>query len=72
VGSNIFNVFLILGVSALVTALVVAQRLVRIDVPVMVGVSAAVLLLGLDGGIGRVDGVLLVLGGIAYTAWTVL
>lgn len=72
VGSNIFNVFLILGVSALVTALVVAQRLVRIDVPVMVGVSAAVLLLGLDGGIGRVDGVLLVLGGIAYTAWTVM
>ena len=41
VGSNIFNVLFILGVSALIGALVVAQQLIRLDVPLMIGVSVA-------------------------------
>jgi cation:H+ antiporter len=59
VGSNIFNVLFILGVSALVTPLVVSRQLVRLDVPVMVGVSVLPLLLGLDGRLGRFEGALL-------------
>jgi cation:H+ antiporter len=59
VGSNIFNVLLILGLSALIIPLAVSTQLVRFDVPVMVGVSLLCLLLGLDGSIGRWDGVLL-------------
>ncbi len=39
VGSNIFNVLFILGLSALITPLVVAQQVVRLDVPIMIGVS---------------------------------
>lgn len=39
VGSNIFNVLFILGLSALIAPLVVAQQLVRIDVPLMIGGS---------------------------------
>ncbi len=70
VGSNIFNVLFILGVSALITPLVVAQELVRRDVPIMIGLSVAVLLLALDG-ISRLDGIALLLGLIVYTVWCV-
>ncbi|TDR56513.1 cation:H+ antiporter [Halomonas ventosae] len=66
VGSNIFNVLFILGVSALIVPLVVAQQLIRADIPLMVGLSVAVLLLAMDGGIGRWDGILLVAGLVGY------
>jgi cation:H+ antiporter len=68
VGSNICNVLLIVGLSALVAPLTVQRRLVRQDVPVMIGVSCLVLVLGLDGRIGRIEGSLLALGVVAYTA----
>ena len=67
VGSNIFNVLFILGLSALIAPLVVAQQLVRMDVPLMIGASVLALLLGLDGRIGRLDGLLLFAGIVAYT-----
>ncbi len=71
VGSNVFNTLGILGVSALVGGLVVHQKLVRFDVPLVIGVSALVLLLALDGAVGRVEGGVLVAGIVAYTAWGV-
>ena len=71
VGSNIFNVLFILGLSALITPLVVAQQLVRWDVPLMIGVSCLLLVLGLDGALSRVDGGLLCGGLVAYTGLAV-
>ncbi len=71
VGSNIFNVLLILGISALITPLAVGLRLVRIDVPLMIAVSVLTLLLGLDGAIGRPDGFLLFAGIVVYTVFAV-
>lgn len=59
VGSNIANVLLILGISAVIIPLVVKSQLVRFDVPVMIGASFLLLALGLDGSIGRLDGVVL-------------
>ena len=67
VGSNIFNVLFILGASALITPLLVAQQLVRLDVPLMIGASVLALLLALDGRIGRLDGILLFSGIVGYT-----
>jgi len=67
VGSNIFNVLFILGVSALITPLVVAQQLVRLEVPLMIGVSGLIFALALDGSVGRIDGLLLFAGIVAYT-----
>lgn len=67
VGSNIFNVLFILGAAAVAAPLTAATRLVRLDVPLGIGVSAGVLLLALDGAIGRIDGLFLVGGLIAYT-----
>jgi cation:H+ antiporter len=66
VGSNIFNILLILGVSALIAPLVVHQQLVRLDVPLMVVVSVLVLLFALDGKIDRVEGVVLFSGLVFY------
>lgn len=67
VGSNIFNVLFILGAAAVITPLTAANRLVRLDVPLGIGVSGITLLLALDGAIGRVDGILLVSGLVLYT-----
>ena len=71
VGSNIFNVLLILGLSALIVPLVVDQKLIRFDVPVMVFVSLFVLLMGLDYRISRIEGGVLSAGLIAYIAWCI-
>ena len=67
VGSNICNVLLILGISALIAPLSVAQQIVRLDVPIMIGVSALLMLFSWDGQLGRSDGVILCVGGVAYT-----
>ncbi|MDQ3605722.1 MAG: calcium/sodium antiporter [Gemmatimonadota bacterium] len=71
VGSNIFNVLFILGVSALVTPLVVSRQLVRLDVPVMIGVSLLLPVLALDGRIGRLEGALLFAGILVYTGFLI-
>jgi len=71
VGSNIFNILVILGLAAVITPLVVAQQLVRFDVPVMIGISVLVFLLALDGGLSRLDGLLLFGGAIAYTTFLI-
>jgi cation:H+ antiporter len=72
VGSNICNVLLVLGLSALITPLVVAQRLIRVDVPLMIGASILLYLLALDGQISRLDGLLLFTGILAYTTFAVI
>ncbi len=72
IGSNIFNVLFILGISALVSPLIVSSQLVRFDVPLMIVASLVMLLLGLDGTIGRTDGLGLFAGLVIYTGWTIL
>ena len=71
IGSNIANVLLILGISAMVAPLVVHVRLVRLDVPVMILASLALLVMGWSGRIGRLEGGLLLFGLLAYMAWLV-
>lgn len=65
-GSNIFNVLLILGLSAVITPLAVSRQLVRLDVPVMIGCSVLLLVLARDLVISRVDGVILAAGLAGY------
>lgn len=71
VGSNIANVLLVLGFAALIVPLKVSQRVVRLDVPLMIGASVLTLLLALDGRLGAFDGALFVALLIAYTWWTI-
>ncbi len=71
VGSNIFNVLFILGVSAIAASLVVQKQLVRFDIPIMIYASFMVLLMCIDGQISRFDGLLLFAGIIAYTVFLI-
>jgi cation:H+ antiporter len=59
VGSNIFNILVILGISALIVPLVVHQQLIQLDIPIMIGISVAVYVMSMDGRLDRLDGLLL-------------
>ena len=72
VGSNIFNVLFILGLSALITPLLVDQQLVRQEVPLMIFVSLLVWGLAWDGAIGRFDGALLAALLAAYIVFVIV
>ncbi len=71
IGSNIFNILVILGLSSLAIPLMVAQQLIRLDVPIMIGVSCLTLFFGLDRTIHRSDGIILLVGGIIYTGFLI-
>lgn len=58
-GSNILNVLIVLGLSALFTTLKVAKSTVKVELPFMCGISILLLVLGLDGTIGFIDGIIL-------------
>jgi cation:H+ antiporter len=67
VGSNIFNVLFILGAAALIAPLVINRQIIRKEVPIMIGASAILIALGLDGSINRVDGAILFALVVLYT-----
>lgn len=72
VGSNLLNTLVVLGVSSVIVPLVVAQRLVWWDVPIMIVASVLVWWLGYDGWLHATDGVLLLLLLAAYLVMAVI
>jgi cation:H+ antiporter len=72
IGSNVFNVLFILGVSALIAPLAVNAQLVRQEVPIMIGASLLLVLLALDGSIGRAEAALMTVLLVVYTAYLIL
>ena len=58
-GSNIFNILFILGMTALVAPIVIAEQLIRKDAPIMLGVSLLAFALALNGSLGWLDGLVL-------------
>ncbi|MFP4437528.1 MAG: calcium/sodium antiporter [Chloroflexaceae bacterium] len=71
IGSNIFNVLVVLALCAIVVPLTVSRQLIRLDVPIMIGAAVLTLVLGFDGRIGRLDGLLLFVLLIAYLAFSI-
>ncbi len=67
VGSNIFNVLVILGISAMIIPLSVNQQLIRFDVPVMIFLSVLLFGVSYDGLISRIDGLVLFSLAVGYT-----
>jgi cation:H+ antiporter len=68
-GSNIFNIALILGVTALIMPLNVHSSIVRREMPLLMGVTLLALLLLLDGTLGRIDGCILLSGMALMLVW---
>jgi cation:H+ antiporter len=71
VGSNIFNALFILGISALIVPLAVSRQLIKIDVPIMIGISFLLALLARDGNVSRIEGALLFAGVATYTIFVI-
>jgi cation:H+ antiporter len=72
IGSNIFNVLFILGLSALFTPLIVSRQLVRLDVPIMIAAGFLAWLLAMDGSYSRLDGLILFACIITYTSYLII
>jgi cation:H+ antiporter len=72
VGSNILNVLLVLGISALIAPLVVHSQLIRQEVPIMIGASLLLALMLIDGRLDRLEGLLLVALLVVYMTFLVL
>ena len=70
-GTNTVNLLLVLGISAMLRPVVLDDRSIRIDLPVMVVAASAMLLMSLDGRLSRLDGAVLVLGAVVHTVATV-
>jgi len=67
-GTNIVNILLILGLSALIKPLTLRLQTIRLDLPAIVMASLMLLVLAWDGELSRADGMVLTLSGVAYTA----
>ena len=67
VGSNICNIALVLGLSALFNPIKSDPSVIRRDIPIMLGISLYLLVLSLNSRLGRIEGATLFAGIIAYT-----
>lgn len=70
VGSNIFNICVILGLSAIVYPLKAKTQLLKIDIPIMITASILLTVFFWDGRIGRWEGALFFCGIISYTLFS--
>lgn len=66
-GTNIVNILLILGLSALMRPLPIRLMSVRLDVPVMIASALALIAMASDGRLGPAEGALMLLGAALYT-----
>lgn len=62
IGSNIANIGLILGITALISPIQIEAQLIKRQIPLMIAVSVLLCLLLIDGEVGVIDGILLTLG----------
>ena len=72
VGSNIFNVLFVLGLSALIVPLTVHRQLIRQEVPIMFGVTLLMVLMAMDGQLQAWEGGVLVALLVVYTSFLVV
>lgn len=69
VGSNICNITLVLGLSALANPIRGSRSVIQRDIPIMLGVSLYLLVISLNSEIGRLEGASLFVGIIVYTCF---
>ncbi len=68
-GSNIINILIILGLSAVIVPLSVRQSTIRHEIPFLLGITALFLAQGIDGVIGKLDCAILLLCFFGYIAY---
>ena len=70
VGSNIANVGMVIGVAAILAPLAIQKSVLRKEIPIMLGVSALLVLLSIDGELSQYDGILLLIGLGIFAVYT--
>lgn len=71
IGSNIANIGLVLGITALVAPIAIQSSVLKRELPLLMGASLLTGLLLLDGALDRLDGLLLLAGLIASMGWMI-
>ena len=71
VGSNVSNVGMVIGISAIFAPLLISKITVSRWIPIMIGVSLLVVAMSYDGEISQIDGVLLIAALVGFTAYTI-
>jgi cation:H+ antiporter len=71
IGSNITNIAMVLGLTAIIAPMAVHSLTLKREFPVLFLIMGLVLLLLLDGELGRIDGLLLLLGTLILIGWMV-
>lgn len=71
-GSNIANIALILGTTALIAPVVVKKQAMVRDIPILMAMTALTVVLLMDGNVSFVDGVVLLLAFVAVTTFNIL
>ena len=69
IGSNIANIGLILGLSAIVQPLKIDMKLIYREMPIVVGISMLLYFMGWNGTLSRREGCILLIGILAYTCY---
>ena len=59
IGSNILNILIILGVTAVITTVAIQKSTLYVEIPYMLVVTIVLILMGLDGKVSRIEGILL-------------
>ena len=72
VGSNTMNCMLIVGCAAMVAPMTISRSTVRKDIPFAVMASILLTCIALDNFLGRIDGIILLLGFVVFMAYTLL
>jgi len=72
VGSNIANILLILGISAIIRAVQSVSSMVRVHTPIMIGAAVLLALTMMDGELSRFDSTVLLAGMLAYIGYTIV
>lgn len=72
IGSNIANIALILGLASVIQPLKVQASIIKKDIPVLLGVSLLMVLFLMDGLITQLEGIIFVIGLIAFTGLSVV
>ena len=70
VGSNIFNIAVILGISAIIHPLQAKRQLTRIDIPLLILATIVLTVLFWNGTLNRLEGCIFLIGIILYTAFS--
>ncbi len=71
IGSNVTNIALILGITALICPIAVESNIVKKELPVLIGITLLAILLIVDGQITLVDGVILLSAFIVVMGWSI-